>query len=75
MRIVPQTILDLKWSFLPPLFGAETDPHMVTGVTREIRQHPHMTMETQEEIPYCSTSTSSGETKEGALHESATTPR
>ena len=36
---------------------------MVTGVTREIRQHPHMTMETQDEIPYCSTSTSSGKQK------------
>ena len=61
MRIVPQTILALKWSFLPPPPSrAETDPHMVTRVTRESRQHPHMTMETQEEIPYCSTSTSSG---------------
>ena len=49
--------------FSSPLSGAETDPHMVTGVTREIRQHPHMTMETQEEIPYCSTSTSSGKQK------------
>ena len=46
-----------------PRFGAETNPHMVTGVTREIRQHPHMEMETQEEIPYCSTSTSSGKQK------------
>ena len=46
--------------FSSPLSGAEADPHMVTGVTRESRQHPHMTMETQEEIPYCSTSTSSG---------------
>ena len=46
-----------------PHFGAETDPHMVTGVTSEIRQHPHMTMETQEEIPYCSTSSSSGKQK------------
>ena len=46
--------------FSSPHFGEETDPHMVTGVTREIRQHPHKTMETQEEIPYCSTSTSSG---------------
>ena len=63
--------------FSSPHFGAETDPHMVTGatgeirqcphmvtgVTSEIRQHPHMTMETQEEIPYCSTSTSSGKQK------------
>ena len=52
-----------KVEFSSPLSGAETDPHMVTGVTREIRQHPHMTMETQEEIPYCSTSTSSGKQK------------
>ena len=50
--------------FSSPQSGAETDPHMVTGVTREIRQHPHMTMETQEGIPYCSTSTSSGKQKE-----------
>ena len=49
--------------FSSPHYGAETDPHMVTGVTSEIRQHPHMTMETQDEIPYCSTSTSSGKQK------------
>ena len=49
--------------FSSPHFGAETDSHMVTGVTSEIRQQPHMTMETQEEIPYCSTSTSSVEQK------------
>ena len=49
--------------FSSPHFGAETDPHMVTGVTSENRQHPHMTMETQEEIPYRSTSTSSGKQK------------
>ena len=49
--------------FSSPLFGAETDPHMVTGVTREIHQHPHMPMKIQEEIPYCSTSTSSGKQK------------
>ena len=49
--------------FSSPIPGAETNPHMVTGVTREFRQHPHMTMETQEEIPYCSTSTSSGKQK------------
>ena len=28
--------------FSSPHFGAETDPHMVTGVTREPRQDPHM---------------------------------
>ena len=49
--------------FASPISGTETNPHMVTGVTSEIRQHPHMTMETQEEIPYCSTSTSSGKQK------------
>ena len=49
--------------FASPISGAETNPHMVTGVTREFRQHPHMTTETQEEIPYCSTSTSSGKQK------------
>ena len=49
--------------FSSPILGTETDPHMVTGAPREMRQHPHMTMETQEEIPYCSTSTSSGKQK------------
>ena len=49
--------------FSSPISGTETDPHMVTGAPREMRQHPHMTMETQEEIPYCSTSTSSGKQK------------
>ena len=52
---------EVEFSF--PEFGSETNPHMVTGVTRENRQHPHTTMETQEEIPYCSTSTSSGKQK------------
>ena len=36
---------------------------MVTGATEEIRQYSHMTTETQEEIPYCSPSTSSGKQK------------
>ena len=49
--------------FSSPHSGAEPNPHMVTGVTSEIRQHPHRTMETQEEIPYSSTSTSSGKQK------------
>ena len=49
--------------FSSPIFGTETDPHMVTGAPREMRQNPHMTMETQEDIPYCSTSTSSGKQK------------
>ena len=29
-------------------------PHMVTGVTKQICQYPHMTTAVQEEIPYCS---------------------
>ena len=49
--------------FASPISGAETNPHMVTGVQREFRQHTHMAMETQEEIPHCSTSTSSGKQK------------
>ena len=49
--------------FASPISGAETNPHMVTGVTREFHQHPHVAMETQEEVPYCSTSTSSGKQK------------
>ena len=44
---------------------AENDPHMVTGVTEETRQYSHMTTETQEEIPYCSPSTSLGKQSEG----------
>ena len=59
----PSDDLGPEVEFSSPHYGAETDPHMVTGVTSEIRQHPHMTMETQEEIPYCSTSTSSGKQK------------
>ena len=42
---------------------AELDPHLLTGVQEEIRQHPHMTTETQGEIPHCSPSTSSGKQK------------
>ena len=47
----------------PHMVTGATNPHMVTGVTREFRPHTHMAMETQEEIPYCSTSTSSGKQK------------
>ena len=54
---------EVELSSPPPPFGAETFPHMETGVTGETRQHPHMTMETQEEIPYCSTSTTAGKQK------------
>ena len=41
----------------------ETNPHMVTGVTEETRQYPHKMTATQEEIPYCSPSTSLGKQK------------
>ena len=34
--------------------------HMVTGVPEEHRHNPHMMRATQEEIPYCSPTTSSG---------------
>ena len=36
---------------------------MVTGVTQEVRRHPRMTTATQEEIPYCSLTTSSAKQK------------
>ena len=36
---------------------------MVTGATEENRQHPHMMTATQNEIPYCSPTTSSGKQK------------
>ena len=56
---------------------AENHPHMVTGVTEEvrrnlqmvsgateeIRQYPHMMTATQKEIPYSSPTTSSGKQK------------
>ena len=41
----------------------ETFPHMVTGATEEIRHNPHTMTATQEEIPYCSPTTSSGKQK------------
>ena len=41
----------------------ETNPHMVTGPTEEFRQHPHMMTVTQEEVHYCSPTTSSGKQK------------
>ena len=43
--------------------GAEVYPHMVTGVTGEIRQYLHMTTGTQEEVTYCSPAISSGKQK------------
>ena len=39
------------------------DPHMMTGATEEFRHHPHMMTATQEEIPYCSPTTSSAKQK------------
>ena len=41
----------------------ENIPDRVTGDTEEIRQYPHMMTATQEEIPYCSPTTSSGKQK------------
>ena len=41
----------------------ETYPHMVTGATEEIGHNPHTMTATQEEIPYCSPTTSSGKQK------------
>ena len=38
-------------------------PHMVTGGPEEIRHNPHMMTATQEEIPFCSPTTSSGKRK------------
>ena len=40
-----------------------TYPHMVTGATEDFRQHPHTMTTTQEEIPYCSPTISSGKQK------------
>ena len=50
---------------------AENHPHMVTGVTEEVRSSPHMMTESQEEIRYCSPTTLSGKQKK-ALHKSTT---
>ena len=45
----------------PYMVTGATERHdMMTGVIEEIRQYPHMMTATQEEIPYCSPSTSSG---------------
>ena len=41
----------------------ETYPHMVTGATGETRHYPHTMTAAQEEIPYCSPTTSSGKQK------------
>ena len=42
---------------------AETNPHMVTGVTEDLCQHPHMMTGSQKEFLYCSPSTSLGKQK------------
>ena len=41
----------------------ENYPHMVTGGPEEIHHNPYMVTVTQEEIPYCSPTTSSGKQK------------
>ena len=41
----------------------ENYPHIVTGGPEEIRHNPHTMTATQEEIPYCSPTTSSGKQK------------
>ena len=41
----------------------ETYPHIVTRATQEIRHNPHTMTGTQEEISYCSPTTSSGKQK------------
>ena len=41
----------------------ETYPHMVTGAAEKICHNPHTMTATQEEIPYCSPTTSSGKQK------------
>ena len=41
----------------------ENYPHIVTGGPEEIRHNPHMMTATQEEIPYCSPTTWSGNQK------------
>ena len=46
-----------------PHIVSENYSHMVTGATEEIRHNPHTMTATQEEIPYCSPTTSSGKQK------------
>ena len=48
-----------------PLNSPETEnyPHIVTGGPEGTRQYPHMTTETQKEMPYCSPRTSSEKQK------------
>ena len=73
MGIAPQTILIPKGgifltsqdnSIVPrQTWSTETFPHMVTGATEEICHNLHTMTATQEEIPYCSPTTSSGKQK------------
>ena len=46
-----------------PKMLTENYPHMVTGGPEEIRRNPHTMTATQEEIAYCSATTSSGKQK------------
>ena len=46
-----------------PHLLTENYPHMVTGGPEEIRYNPHTMTATQEEIPYCSPTASSGKQK------------
>ena len=46
-----------------PHLTTENYSHMVTGATEEIRHNPHTMTATQEAIPYCSPTTSSGKQK------------
>ena len=41
----------------------ENHPHVVTGVTEEVRRNPHMMTATQQEIPFCYPTTSLGKQK------------
>ena len=43
--------------------GPEVGPYMVTGAREEICHNPHTVTATQEDIPYCSPTTSSGKQK------------
>ena len=43
--------------------GPEVFPYMATGATEEICHNPHTVTATQEDIPYCSPTTSSGKQK------------
>ena len=55
----------------------ETYPHMVTGGPKEIRHNPHTMTATQEEVPYCSPTTSSGKQKKArstSQHQFRNTP-